>query len=121
MEQIDYLNLRTTNINIRISPLLKSALIEKGGKMGINLSDYISHVLTRELSGQNITDVIATPEYKALAIDIKNLKAALQYYESLAEPFKHLIGQEVTVQNKKYALQKSSDIFWLMAQTFKTK
>ena len=41
MESVDYLLMKTTNINIRISPMLKSQLIERGAKMGINLSDYM--------------------------------------------------------------------------------
>ena len=47
MEANDLLNLKTTNINVRLSPMLKSKLIEHGAKLGINLSDFIGYVLTK--------------------------------------------------------------------------
>ena len=51
MDDVDYLNLKTTNINIRISLILKGQLIERGAKMSVNLSDYIGYVLIKEMTG----------------------------------------------------------------------
>lgn len=64
MEANDLLNLKTTNINVRISPMLKSKLIEHGAELGINLSDFIGYVLTKDMSGQN--DPTLSEEYKEL-------------------------------------------------------
>ena len=47
---VDILHLRTTNMNVRISPLLKMNIIEQGAKMGVNLSDYINYLLTKSMS-----------------------------------------------------------------------
>ena len=64
MEGTDFLTMKTTNINLRVSPLLKIQLIERGTRMGINLSDYIGFVLTKEMLGQN--DPKESEEYKEL-------------------------------------------------------
>ena len=117
MEKTDYLNMRTTNINFRVSPLLKSALIEKGAKMGVNLSDYIMHILTKETSGNKET----CTECQALKGQMVEVRSELQKYEDLAEPFRHMLDEPVEVGDKSYNLKTTYHIFWLMAQTFKTK
>lgn len=117
MENTDYLNMRTTNINIRISPLLKSALIEKGAKMGVNLSDYIMHVLTKGMSKQEAT----CAQCAELNKKMEALKNELDQYEKLSQSFRSLLGKQVTIEDETYRISKTYDIFWLMAQSFKTR
>jgi hypothetical protein len=66
MAEIDYLNQRTTNINIRISPMLKTQLIDSGARQGLNLSDYIMHLLLTEMSGGNKMDISENEDYQNL-------------------------------------------------------
>ena len=119
MESTDYLSMKTTNINIRISPILKSQLIERGGKMGINLSDYIGHALTKDMSGQN--DPKQSEEYKELIRRFNKLKEELTKYEAVGEPFKQLLGKDTTINGKVHRFEHPSEILNYFANTFKLK
>ena len=120
MENIDYLSMRTTNMNIRISPLLKSSLIEKAANMGLNLSDYIMHVLTRDMSGQNKELEEAKSAFNKLEIENKSMKLELAKFEALAEPFIELIGQTVDLEEgQSIEIEKPFDALRLMSLTFK--
>ena len=118
MESTDYLHMRTTNMNIRISPLLKSSLIEKAANMGLNLSDYIMHVLTKDMSGQNKELEEVKSGFNKLEKENKSVKLALAKFEALAEPFNGLIGQTVDLQGKPTQVQNAFDVLQLMSQTF---
>lgn len=118
METPNYLHLRTTNINIRISPLLKSALIERGAKMGLNLSDYIMHILTMEMNEDRRKTCEKCPP---LEERVQKLQIILDRYEQLSQQFRGLIGKNVTINDESYRISETYDIFWLMSQTFKTR
>ena len=62
--EVDVLTLKTMNINIRISPILKVKIMENGMKMGVNLSDYVNYVLTKSMMGQMETDVLSRPDHR---------------------------------------------------------
>lgn len=121
MENIDYLNMRTTNMNIRISPLLKSSLIGIAANMGLNLSDYIMHVLTKDMSGQNKELEEVKSGFNKLEKENKSVTLELAKFEALAEPFSGLIGQTVDLQGKSTQIQNAFDVLQLMSQTFKIK
>ncbi len=121
MENIDYLSMRTTNMNIRISPLLKSSLIEKAAKMGLNLSDYIMHVLTKDISGQDKEMNEAKSGMKQLEKENNTLQKKLTKYEDLAKPFEKLLGQTIEINGQPMLIESAFDILKLMSQTFKIK
>ncbi|MEO1259856.1 MAG: hypothetical protein AAFZ15_13770 [Bacteroidota bacterium] len=110
MAKTDYLNMRTTNINVRISPLLKPGLIETGAEM------YIMHILTREMSGQKGPCV----NCKQLTNKIQKLELELKKFEQLSQPFRDMIGKSTTVNDEIYRIENTYDIFWLMSQSFQT-
>jgi hypothetical protein len=119
MYEADYLNLKTTNINIRISPILKSQLIERGAKMGVNLSDYIGHVLTKDMSGQN--DPKQSEEYKELMKKQQKLQAELSRFQAIAEPFKEWLNKEVIISGRQYHFQHSAEMLEYIVKSFKIK
>ena len=91
-QELDILNLRTTNLNIRISPILKSKIIEQGARMGVNLSDYIYHLLTKAMTSQ--VSVEDTPQYRALEKSHKALKLELDNYKYALRPFAQKFANE---------------------------
>ena len=80
--QVDILNQRTTNINVRISPMLKMTIIEHGTKMGVNLTDYINYVLTKSMVGQMAIE--STPQYKELLDAYETLETASEQCQKKA-------------------------------------
>ena len=119
MESVDYLLMKTTNINIRISPMLKSQLIERGAKMGINLSDYIGYVLTKEISGQN--DPKQSDEYQELERKSKFVHSELMKYVKIGEPFKDWIGKDFVIDGKSQRFEHLADLLNYFANNFKVK
>ncbi len=119
MQNTDYLNLKTTNINVRISPILKSQLIERGANLGVNLSDYIGHVLTKDMSGQN--DPKQSDDYKQLLQKSQRVQAELQRYQALTEPFKNYIGVEFPVDGKNQRFEHPVDLLTYFLKTIKIK
>ena len=119
MEANDLLNLKTTNIYIRISPLLKMKLIERGDKMGINLSDYIGYILTKDMNGQN--EPAQSEEYKELEKKNKLLHTELMRYIAIAKPYEDWIGKEVTIDGKTHRFEQTADILYFIAKHFKVK
>ncbi len=121
MENIDYLSMRTTNLNIRISPLLKSSLIEKAAGMGLNLSDFIMHVLTKSMSGQDKEKEENKTGLKLLEKENSTLQKELNQYKALAKPFEKLLGQAIELNGQAVQIETAFDVLKLMSQTFKLK
>lgn len=117
VSKLDYLHMRTTNINVRISPLLKSALIETAAEMGLNLSDFIMHVLTKKING----DYATCQECEKLQSQLEEKGAEVLRYEQLAEPFSKAIGTEITINGKTVLIKNSYDILAAISQNFKTR
>ena len=113
--------MRTTNMNIRISPLLKSSLIERAAGMGLNLSDYIMHVLTKSMSGQDKKLDEAKSGIKQLEKENHALQKELAKYEVLVKPFEKLLGQTIDMNGQPVLIENAFDILKLMSQTFKIK
>lgn len=95
MEVTDYLNQRTTNINIRVSPSLKSNLIREGAKLGINLSDYVNHALTMALE-DSIKNCKACLDKEE---EIKKLITQLEKFKGLTKPFSKMMEKGITIEN----------------------
>jgi hypothetical protein len=119
MEAQDLLNLKTTNINVRISPMLKMQLIERGSKMGVNLSDYIGYVLTKDMSGQN--DPKQSDDYKELMQKAKRLQSELARYQAIGEPYKDWLNKDLTVNGKSVRFEHPVEMLTYFAQNFKIK
>jgi hypothetical protein len=123
MEATDFLSMKTTNINIRVSPLLKMQIMERGAKMGANLSDYIGFVLTKEMTGANAPpDPKESAEYRELAQLLRGARLELQKYETALAPFaKAFIGTEVEVGNEKFKCNTNHDVLHYLLKSFKIK
>lgn len=119
MEATDFLTMKTTNINLRVSPLLKIQLIERGTRMGINLSDYIGFVLTKEMAGYN--DPKESDEYKELIQRHKRLQTELAKYQAVAEPYKHLVGKDVPIDGKIHRFEHAADLLKTFLSLIKIK
>lgn len=119
MENIDYLSMRTTNMNIRISPLLKSSLIERAAGIGLNLSDYIMHVLTKSMSGQDNDVEGFKSKSNQLEKENQALKKEIAKYQALSKPFESMIGECFEINGQPMPIENAFDILKLMSQTFK--
>ena len=123
MEATDFLTMKTTNINLRVSPLLKMQIMERGAKMSANLSDYIGFVLTKEMTGANAPpDPKESAEYRELAQLLRGSRLELQRYETALAPFSQkLIGQEVQVGNEMMKINTHHDVLNYFIKSFKIK
>jgi hypothetical protein len=133
MAEIDYLNQRTTNVNIRISPMLKTQLIDSGARQGLNLSDYIMHLLITEMSGGNETNISDFEEYNELVAakkksdqalesitkDRDEIKAALErYYDALFD-YRKYAGQTIIINGERFVLEYQIDLLKAILKTIK--
>ena len=119
MEATDFLTMKTTNINLRVSPLLKTQLIERGAGMGVTLSDYIGFVLTKEMIGQN--DPKESVDYKELMQKCKRLHAELARFQAVAEPYKHLVGTDMPIDGKIHRFEHAADLLKTFLSLIKIK
>lgn len=62
--------------------MLKTQLIDSGARQGLNLSDYIMHLLLTEMSGGN------NPKYSS------------EEYEDLSELYSDLLNEKEVVQKE---------------------
>ena len=120
---MDYLAMKTTNINLRVSPLLKMQIMERGAQMSANLSDYIGFVLTKEMTGANARpDPKESAEYRELAQLLRGAKAEIQRYETALAPFtQQWVGKEAQIGNEKVTLKNHHDILNYLVKSFKIK
>lgn len=103
METTDYLNKRTTNVNIRVSPALKSLLIQEGAKLGLNLSDFVYHSLTMTMnSGGQVCE--ECPKLEDTTLELSSIQVELEEkiekYESLLEPFDAALNDGITLDDE---------------------
>jgi antitoxin component of RelBE/YafQ-DinJ toxin-antitoxin module len=145
----EVLYLRTTNINVRISPILKMRITEAGARMGVNLSDYINYVLTKSMSGEADIAVEDTPQYQELQAayeallednetlstdknalkkqfqtlqeQYKTLHAEWSKYDAISVQFKQDVGQPLTLAGKTHRPQHPSEVINLLLQTIQIK
>jgi hypothetical protein len=115
----DVLEMRTTNLNIRISPLLKSRLIERAAQLGVNLTDYIYHVITKsEMTNAPSQNLIA--EHEALQLALKKAQREVRRYdEMLATAVAQMQGKEYDTSNGKVVATDKFQILHIILDTFK--
>lgn len=118
MENTDYLNMRTTNINIRISPLLKSALIEKAARKGVCLSDYILHLMTQYIKMEEQLKQLQSKSYSQ-ENEVISLQNELEAFKELATPYLRSIEKGMTVGGKAYQPKSPFDILQILLSTLK--
>jgi predicted DNA binding CopG/RHH family protein len=123
MEATDFLSMKTTNINLRVSPLLKMQIMERGAKMSANLSDYIGFVLTKEMTGANAPpDPKESAEYRELAQLLRGARLELQKYETALAPFaKQWVGKEVQIDGKTQKCNTPHDALNFLVNSFKIR
>jgi hypothetical protein len=119
--EMDYLAMKTTNINLRVSPLLKMQIMERGAQMSTNLSDYIGFVLTKEMTGANAPpDPKESAEYREMAQILRGVKLELQKYETALAPFlQDLSGKEKQVGNETIKCNTNHDVLKYLLKSFK--
>jgi hypothetical protein len=123
MEATDYLAMKTTNINLRVSPLLKMQIMQQGAKMSANLSDYIGFVLTKEMTGANAPpDPKESPEYRELAQLLRGARLEIQKYETALAPFaKQWVGKEVQIDGKMQKCNTPQEALNYLVNSFKIR
>jgi hypothetical protein len=123
MEATDFLSMKTTNINLRVSPLLKMQIMERGAKMSANLSDYIGFVLTKEMTGANTPlDPKESAEYREMAQILRGVRLELQKYETALAPFaKQWVGKEVQIDGKMQKCNTPHDALNFLVNSFKIR
>lgn len=104
---------------ICVSPILKSKLIERGVKMGVNLSDYIGYVLTKDMSGEN--DPKLSDEFKDLLRKSQKLQTELSKYEAITEPYKDWLNKEFKVNGQSVRFEHPVELLRYFATNFKIK
>ena len=119
MEAIDYLNQKTTNINVRISPLMKMQLIDRSSKMYLNISDYVGFILTKDMSGQN--DPKLSDDYKELMQKAKRLETELSRFQAVAEPYKAWVGMDFPIDGKNQRFEHLADLLGYLLTNIKIK
>ena len=118
----DFLEARSMNLNVRVSPMMKMQLTEKVRKLGLNITDYIYVTIAKSESMDSDMETLNAEKFK-LQQQVKQLQATVSRYDSLLEPAaQELIGHEVTNQNnQRTTLKDKFDVLQLMLSTFKTR
>ena len=119
MQEQDSLHLKTTNINVRISPMLKMQLIDRSSKMYLNISDYVGFILTKDMSGQN--DPKLSDDYKELMQKAKRLQTELSRFQAVAEPYKAWLGRDFPIDGKNQRFEHPAELLQYFATNFKVK
>ncbi len=115
----DVLEMRTTNLNIRISPILKSRLIERAANLGVNLTDYIYHAITKSETSNGTTERL-TAERDALQAQLKKAQSDLNRYdELLSVAVKEMQGKEYDTRNGKIKATDKFQVLTVILHTFK--
>jgi hypothetical protein len=91
------LNSRTTNVSVRVSPILKLKLMEKAANKGVNLSDYVFEALITHVTTQNSTAIVSK-EYQ------QDLEEKCNYFKSKCET---LTFQNTNLSNQNAELRQN--------------
>ncbi len=87
--------------------------------MGINLSDYIGFVLTKEMLGQN--DPKESEEYKELLQKQRHLQIELAKYHVIAEQYKDFVGKDIFINGKTHRFEHVTEVIANILSNFKIK
>lgn len=118
----DFLEARSMNLNVRVSPMMKMQLTEKVRKLGLNITDYIYIAIAKSESMDNDVQMVNAEKIK-LQQQVRQLQATLSRYDSLVEPATNdLIGHEVRNSNNQLVTLKDKfDVLQLVLNNFKIK
>ena len=91
----DFLEARTMNLNVRVSPMMKLELTERAKRIGLNMTDFLYVAIAKSESMDRDTENVNAEKLK-LQQQVKDLQSRFSRYETLIEPLaKRLIGKEV--------------------------
>lgn len=110
----DFLEARTMNLNVRVSPMMKLELTERAKRIGLNITDFIYVAIAESESMDRDTENVNAEKLK-LKQQVKDLQSQLSRYDTLIEPLaKQLVGKEITDTKGKVVLIKDK---FLLAET----
>lgn len=110
----DFLEARTMNLNVRVSPMMKLELTERAKRIGLNITDFIYVAIAKSESMDRDTENVNAEKLK-LKQQVKDLQSQLSRYDTLIEPLaKQLVGKEITDTKGKVVLIKDK---FLLAET----
>ncbi len=117
----DFLESRSMNLNVRVSPMMKMQLTERVKKLGINITDYIYVAIAKSESMDNDVETLNSEKLK-LQQQVRQLQNQIKRYEDMVEPLVDLIGKEITTSNnERIVLKDKFEILNLIVSSFKTK
>ena len=91
----DFLEARTMNLNVRVSPMMKLELTERAKRIGLNMTDFVYVAIAKSESMDRDTENVNAEKLK-LQQQVRDLQSRLSRYDTLIEPLaKRLIGKEV--------------------------
>ncbi len=116
----DFLEARSMNLNVRVSPMMKMQLTEKVRKLGLNMTDYIYVAIAKSESMDNDVETLNAEKLK-LQQQVRQLQTTLSRYENLVEPAtKSYIGHEVrNSSNQLVKLNDKFDVLQMILNNFK--
>lgn len=85
--------------------------------MGINLSDYIMHVLTMAMSGKHEP----CPNCNELEAKIAGLESVVEMYEELAHPFLDALEEGIFLNEQQFYPKSRFEILEILLSQFKPK
>ena len=118
----DFLEARSMNLNVRVSPMMKMQLTEKVRKLGLNLTDYIYVAIAKSESMDTDIETLNTEKLK-LQQQVRQLQSQLKRYDELVEPLAaNLLGIEMTIpSNENFVAKDNFEVFQLICSAFKTE
>lgn len=118
----DFLEARSMNLNVRVSPMMKMQLTDKVRKLGLNITDYIYIAIAKSESMDNDVQMVNAEKIK-LQQQVRQLQTALSRYDSMVEPAtKPFIGHEVrNSKNQLITLNDKFDVLQMLIDNFKMR
>ena len=91
----NFLETRSMNLNVRVSPAMKLELTERAKRVGLNLTDFIYVAIAKSESMDSDVEV-ANAEKLKLQQQVKELQTRLSQYETVIAPLANqLVGTTV--------------------------
>ena len=118
----NFLEARTMNLNVRVSPMMKLELTESAKRIGLNITDFIYIAIAKSESMDRDTEKVNSEKLK-LQQQVKELQTSLSRYETIIAPLaKELVGVEITDPKGQRILMKDKfQLTELVFNNFQTK
>ncbi|MBL7815204.1 MAG: hypothetical protein JNL70_09345 [Saprospiraceae bacterium] len=119
---MDFLESRSMNLNVRVSPMMKMQLTERVKKLGINITDYVYIAIAKSESMDCDVEQLNAENLK-LQQQVKQLQNELKRYEDILEPLaREVLGKEITnAQNQRFLMNNKLDMLSFICSTFEKK